>query len=88
MDKDTAFTDAHGVKFGAKIVRGAYMDQERRRAANYGYPDPINDTYEETSWRYQFNVEGMLKRIQKKPNNYRIIIATHNEEGVKKSVAT
>lgn len=86
LDKDVEFTDAQGVKFGAKIVRGAYMDHERKRAISHGYPDLINDTYEDTSWRYQYNVEKMLKRIQRKPNNYRIIIATHNEEGVKKSI--
>lgn len=41
-----------GFRFGAKLVRGAYMQLERQRAADRGYPSPIHDTLEETHANY------------------------------------
>ena len=39
---------AGGYFFGVKIVRGAYMDKERARAAEMGYPSPIQPSREAT----------------------------------------
>lgn len=41
-----------GFKFGAKLVRGAYMQLERQRALERGYPSPIMDTADDTHANY------------------------------------
>ncbi|XP_075218493.1 proline dehydrogenase slgA isoform X2 [Lycorma delicatula] len=74
--------------FGAKLVRGAYIDQERARAAALGYPDPTNPTYEATSEMYHRTFVECLRRIKDlkdrgEPNKIGIMIASHNEDTVR-----
>ncbi|XP_069506462.1 proline dehydrogenase 1, mitochondrial [Ambystoma mexicanum] len=68
--------------FGAKLVRGAYMHQERSRAAEVGYEDPINPTYEKTNEMYHRCLDYVLEEIKlrRKAN---VMVASHNEDSVK-----
>lgn len=44
LKKDHQYIASHNKFFGAKLVRGAYLDKERKRAEDLGYPSPVNDT--------------------------------------------
>lgn len=60
---------------GAKLVRGAYMEKERERALEKGYPSPIQDTKEATDKDYDAAVEFcILKR-----ETISLCAGTHNE---------
>jgi len=46
---DLELSQREGFHFGLKLVRGAYLDQERERAAQLNYTDPTQPSYEATS---------------------------------------
>jgi len=64
-----------GYKLGIKIVRGAYIEKERERAAQYGYRSPINDTKEDTDREYDKAVQIFVDNI----DVVEICVGTHNE---------
>ncbi|XP_065724808.1 proline dehydrogenase 1, mitochondrial isoform X1 [Drosophila suzukii] len=75
--------------FGAKLVRGAYMDQERDRAKSLGYPDPVNPTFEATTEMYHKTLSECLRRIKLMKDcdddarKIGIMVASHNEDTVR-----
>ncbi|CAN9504258.1 unnamed protein product [Ophioblennius macclurei] len=79
---DVELSRREGWYFGAKLVRGAYMYQERARAQEIGYEDPINPNYEATNTMYHKCLDYVLEEIdhRRKAN---VMVATHNEDTVK-----
>jgi|TARA_B110000027_G_scaffold82861_1_gene88033 proline dehydrogenase len=73
---------ASKVYFGAKIVRGAYMEQERFRAQSLGYPDPIQPNKEATDRDYNEGVKFAMEHL----NYCSICLGTHNETSSKSLV--
>ncbi|CAH0548852.1 unnamed protein product [Brassicogethes aeneus] len=74
--------------FGAKLVRGAYLEQERARAAAMGYPDPTNPNFEATSDMYHSTLTECLQRIKAfkdkgEDKKIAIMVASHNENTVR-----
>jgi proline dehydrogenase len=60
---------------GAKLVRGAYMEKERNRAAENNYPSPIQPDKETCDNDYNAAVEFCIDHL----NKISVIVASHNE---------
>ena len=73
-----------GVKLGAKLVRGAYMEKERERAQELGYDSPINDSKAATDAMYNAAMTHCLEHL----SSCEVFIGTHNERSVAKGVDT
>lgn len=64
-----------GFHIGLKIVRGAYMEKERERAAEMGYESPICVDKAATDINYDTAIEYMMDH-----KNMALFAGTHNEE--------
>lgn len=68
--------EKRGYLLGAKLVRGAYMDKERERATEMGYPTPILESKEATDESYNTGIRFCLSNYKK----IALCNASHNEE--------
>ena len=68
-----------GYMLGAKLVRGAYMDKERERAREMGYPSPIQPTKKATDHDYDLAVRFCIENYDK----IACCIASHNAESTR-----
>ena len=64
-----------GFKVGIKVVRGAYMEKERTRAKEFGYPSPICKDKQATDDNFNSIVSYMLGQL----DILSIFLGTHNE---------
>ncbi len=68
-----------GYIMAVKLVRGAYMEKERERAVDKGYPSPIHTTKADTDADYDAAIEYCLRHFQ----TMCFVAATHNEESTR-----
>ncbi len=68
-----------GYLYGVKLVRGAYMEKERERAADLGYDSPIHPDKESTDADYNAAVAYCLKHL----DEVSFVSGTHNEESTR-----
>ncbi len=87
MKEDIELSNRENFYFGAKLVRGAYMEQERQRAKQMGYEDPINPDYDATTAMYEKSFLYCMDEIKKRPlGQIALMVASHNEQTVKFAV--
>ncbi|KAI8384287.1 FAD-linked oxidoreductase-like protein [Radiomyces spectabilis] len=63
LERDVELAKRDNFTFAAKLVRGAYMVSERKRATQMGYPSPIHDTLEDTHASYNGGVRFLLEKL-------------------------
>ena len=80
LSLDLAFAEETGFMYGVKLVRGAYMEQERVLAQEKGYPDPIWPPKTDTDICYNHLLDKLLRCSQQKLTH--IMVASHNEQTI------
>lgn len=73
---DHAVAEEEGFILGAKIVRGAYMEKERKRAEEQGYQSPIQPNKESTDRDYNDAIIYCADNV----DNIAFVAGTHNED--------
>lgn len=64
-----------GYILAVKLVRGAYMEKERERASEEGYPSPIHETKAGTDADYNGAIDYCMRHFK----DVAFVAATHNE---------
>jgi len=76
LKDDHASAQKNGFILGAKLVRGAYMEKERKRAEEKGYPSPIQPDKQSTDRDYDAALAYCIDHI----DQIAFVAGTHNEE--------
>lgn len=84
LKEAVAAASEKGYLYGAKLVRGAYMEKERRRAQEKNYKDPIQPNKAATDHDYDAAVDFCLRHL----DQLWVFIGTHNEQSCQKAAAT
>lgn len=75
LQKSVEWAKANGIKYGVKLVRGAYMEKERQRALDNNYSSPIQK--DKTSCDEDYN--RCLDYLTTEIEHIALCAGTHNE---------
>jgi proline dehydrogenase len=75
LKADHLVAEKAGFILGGKIVRGAYMEKERKRALEMGYPSPIQPDKASTDNDYNAAITYCVEHIKQ----IGVVCGTHNE---------
>jgi len=76
LKDDHAVAVKEGFILGAKLVRGAYMEKERRRATEKDYPSPIQPDKQSADKDYDAALDFCTDQV----DTLAIVAGTHNED--------
>ncbi|MBC7744142.1 MAG: proline dehydrogenase family protein [Flavobacterium sp.] len=76
LKEDFLYSISEGFTLGAKLVRGAYMEKEGKRALEYNYASPIHLSKKETDDDYNAAILFCLENVER----IGFVAGTHNEE--------
>ncbi len=67
----------HGFNLGIKLIRGAYMNEERELAADQNLESPVWDTIDGTHSCYNQNMEHIIRNMSEQDM---LFVASHNTD--------
>jgi proline dehydrogenase len=76
LKKSVAWAKENNLKYGVKLVRGAYMEKERNRALEKGYPSPIQPDKETCDKDYNSALDFLTDNIE----FVGVCAGSHNED--------
>lgn len=71
-----SIAEQEGFYLGVKLVRGAYMEKERKRAEELGYPSPVQPNKAASDRDYNLALDFIADRVER----IGLCAGTHNEE--------
>ncbi|KAJ6840718.1 proline dehydrogenase 2, mitochondrial-like [Iris pallida] len=77
--------EGEGIRFGFKLVRGAYMTRETELATSLGVASPIHRSIQDTHACYDDCASFMLEKVSRGSGS--LVLATHNLESGKAAAA-
>jgi proline dehydrogenase len=90
LQVDVARSERFSYHFGAKLVRGAYMESERELARELGYESPVHETRAETDRCYDQAAEYLLAqsvKTDRQGKKIELMLATHNQTSIETAIA-